>query len=130
MAYDRAAYERNREGHKQSVYAWRRRPTNLEKHRQGVRDWRAEMIALVDSFKEVPCEDCGGTFPPVCMDFDHRDGEHKVGNISRLRKTHSFDTVLKEMCKCDVVCANCHRIRTKARGQLGRHRNGKRIGEV
>jgi uncharacterized OB-fold protein len=30
----------------------------------------------------VPCADCGQRFPPVVMDFDHRDGETKSGTIS------------------------------------------------
>jgi len=45
------------------------------------------------------------------MDFDHRDRSKKKAHVSKLR--HWSDaTLLREMEKCDVVCANCHRIRT------------------
>ena len=68
---------------------------------------------LVDSLKSKPCTDCKGVFPPECMDFDHiRD---KLFEVSRL-KHQSADRLLAEIAKCELVCANCHRIRTKKRG--------------
>jgi hypothetical protein len=55
--------------------------------------------------------DCGGTFPPECMDFDHRPGEKKLFGIGQgLRR--KLEALLAEIAKCDLVCANCHRIRT------------------
>ena len=84
------------------------------------KQWRQQRIsanrAVVDSLKRAPCADCGGVFDPVCMDFDHRPGEMKRANVSYLVKQKSLDAVLAEVAKCDVVCANCHRIRTKRRG--------------
>lgn len=47
------------------------------------------------------------------MDFDHVHGA-KLANISDM-KTGSLERLLREMRKCDVVCANCHRLRTLAR---------------
>jgi len=46
------------------------------------------------------------------MDFDHRPGEKKSLEVSRLTLTKSIRRVVEEIAKCDVVCANCHRIRT------------------
>lgn len=60
-----------------------------------------------------PCHDCGQTFPPFVMDFDHRDPSDKKYTISRMYD-HSNETIDKEIAKCDLVCANCHRIRTFA----------------
>ena len=57
--------------------------------------------------------DCKGSFPPECMDFDHVRGE-KNFTIGRGYKM-SIPKVKKEIDKCDVVCSNCHRIRTKKR---------------
>lgn len=59
---------------------------------------------------DQPCMDCGNKFPPVCMDFDHVRGE-KVSDIS-LIVNRSLNTILEEIAKCDLVCSNCHRIRT------------------
>jgi hypothetical protein len=57
--------------------------------------------------------DCGGKFPPEAMDFDHVRGSkrYNIGGNEQL----NYATLQVEMDKCDVVCANCHRIRTRAR---------------
>ena len=69
----------------------------------------------IDEKKSVPCTDCGGTFPLECMDFDHVRGEKKynIGSLIGCAKAR----IDEELAKCEVVCANCHRIRTKNRGQ-------------
>lgn len=69
--------------------------------------------------KSVPCADCGGTFDPVCMDFDHRPGEVKSRSVARM-VGYPHDEIRREIAKCDVVCANCHRLRTKSRGYVYR----------
>lgn len=57
---------------------------------------------------------CGGRFPAVCMDFHHREGEDKcfdIGDTSaKGRGSRGLNAVLAEIAKCDVLCANCHRI--------------------
>lgn len=58
--------------------------------------------------------DCKRMYDPVVMDFDHRPGAVKLGNVGRMG-TSSLAKLKAEVAKCDVVCANCHRIRTKAR---------------
>lgn len=65
------------------------------------------------------CMDCRGKFPPVAMDFDHREDEAKSRTISRMvfRDTSNFEKIKEEMTKCDLVCANCHRVRTHDRIQ-------------
>lgn len=45
------------------------------------------------------------------MDFDHVRGS-KVGNVSEMLGSTSLADLLMEIAKCDVVCANCHRLRT------------------
>ena len=78
------------------------------------RDRRDNRQLLIDQMKAVPCADCGGTFPPVCMDFDHLDGSAKDFNIGSSTTT-ALRKVLAEIAKCEVVCANCHRLRTVER---------------
>jgi hypothetical protein len=65
--------------------------------------------ALVRALKNVPCAECGGTFPPYVMDFHHRDPAEKEFNIGT-NVMKNLDSLLAEIAKCDVVCANCHRV--------------------
>lgn len=69
----------------------------------------------IDELKKTPCTDCGQTFDPVCMDFDHI-GTDKLLEISKLRYQNvSLETIQAEIDKCELVCACCHRLRTKHR---------------
>ena len=71
---------------------------------------------MVNSLKDRPCEDCGGTFHPWQMDFDHREPETKLGNVGdMLSDKCSMEAILAEIEKCDLVCACCHRHRTHLR---------------
>lgn len=73
-----------------------------------------DRVAFVDWLKSAPCQDCGGTFPACCMDFDHR--RDKVTDVSKmLRSKFTNEEVMLELAKCELVCANCHRIRTRVR---------------
>jgi hypothetical protein len=67
------------------------------------------------AYKEArPCMDCGQSFPFPCMDFDHVRGVKKKDVSS----CNTLATVKTEIAKCDVVCANCHRLRTYIRQRL------------
>ena len=57
------------------------------------------------------CADCGYNAHAVALDFDHRPDEEKLGNIADM-VTYSMTKLYDEIAKCDVVCANCHRVRT------------------
>lgn len=62
---------------------------------------------VVNSAKEKPCADCGIQYPYYVMQFDHVTGK-KTAGVSRLKQSAAKSTVLKEIEKCEVVCANCH----------------------
>lgn len=71
----------------------------------------ARASALIIEAKSVPCKDCGVSYPWYVMDFNHR-GDKKF-NIGASR--HFGCKKLKaEIAKCDVICSNCHRLRTYA----------------
>lgn len=72
--------------------------------------------AYVKELKEAtPCMDCGKFYPCYVMDFDHqRDKKFNIANM--MQRASSFETLLTEIAKCEIVCANCHRERTH--GQL------------
>ena len=67
---------------------------------------------FINGLKDVPCADCGERYPPYVMQFDHRAG--KVDNLSSMA-SHKTEKILAEAAKCDIVCANCHAIRTHCR---------------
>jgi hypothetical protein len=62
-----------------------------------------------------PCTDCRRVFAYQVMQWDHRPGTHKLGDISADFWGRSREEVLAEIAKCDLVCANCHAIRTFSR---------------
>ena len=80
---------------------------------------RTEKWSLVQSIKmQRGCADCGYNAHGVALQFDHMDGFDKKNSVSNLiRSDYGWDTIMAEIDKCEVVCANCHAIRTKARGQ-------------
>jgi len=105
-------YERDqREKNSAEVKAYRDkyRAENRSVVREHRRAGRARFVARILEFKKsVGCIDCGYDKDPTALDFDHVRGE-KVKNISKFT---SFEGAYEEILKCDVRCANCHRIKT------------------
>jgi len=67
---------------------------------------------MIQDAKERACADCGVQYPPRVMDLHHRDPEAKEFAVSQFYKhTTNRDRVEAEIDKCDVLCANCHRLR-------------------
>ncbi|AHB31637.1 HNH endonuclease [Arthrobacter phage vB_ArS-ArV2] len=90
---------------------------------------RAPRQALCDKIKmESGCMDCGlqPKYSQV-LEFDHRPGEVKLFHISDRMVTGTVEDLLAEIAKCDVVCANCHRIRTVEKNQFGQDLGSTRI---
>lgn len=90
-----------------ATYTNGQRAANRRGHRKRMRE-------TVDKHKQVPCADCGKSYPSFVMDFDHVRGEKKYG-IATMIGRNSLEELLAEIAKCDVVCANCHRMRTHSR---------------
>lgn len=73
-------------------------------------DAKSRMRNLIWKYlAEHPCTGCGET-DPIVLEFNHRDPKTKVHNISDMI-THfwSLKSIMEEIEKCDVLCANCHR---------------------
>lgn len=73
---------------------------------------RNECRTVVLERFEEGCSDCGQKDIRV-LEFDHVKG-NKEANMSTLIRNGTITSLRKEIEKCDVVCANCHRIRTTA----------------
>lgn len=94
--YMKEHYRRNRD-----VYI-ARAALGREKRRQYVHDLKSS----------TPCTDCKVSYPYCVMDFDHRVQSDKVKDIHAIM-SKGWATLLGEIAKCDIVCANCHRERTQ-----------------
>ena len=80
---------------------------------------RAAGLDFVLMLKADPCADCGKRFPAPCMDFDHVRGKKYFSISKATRSARGMATLIREMRKCDLVCANCHRVRTAIRREQG-----------
>jgi hypothetical protein len=69
---------------------------------------------LRDLKTKSACIDCGINYPYYVMDFDHVRGQ-KQANVMELVSTLSKKRIDLEIAKCEIVCSNCHRIRTHMR---------------
>lgn len=98
---------------------WRRTEGFRERMRASWNDRYARAVAKVRAFKDRPCMDCGGRFPHYVMHFDHPDPKIKTFNISQKACKGLTPAVLAEIEKCDLVCANCHAIRTERQIEQG-----------
>lgn len=71
--------------------------------------------ALIEQFGGK-CSDCKGEFPSECFDFDNvvdGPGHVQIGRL--LSRNAPEEAIQSELSRCQLVCANCHRIRTRSR---------------
>lgn len=69
---------------------------------------------IITYLKKNPCITCGEGDIRV-LEFDHRVSSEKRGDISRMIANGvSLKTLINEIYKCDVLCANCHRKKTNS----------------
>ena len=67
---------------------------------------------LLEYLSTKKCIDCGEN-DPIVLDFDHINPSKKFKPISIMLSGHySWKSVLKEIQKCEIRCANCHRRKT------------------
>ena len=99
----------------------------LARNTDKVKGWtakhRAKKRDKYNQLKSGPCVDCGITYPPYVMHFDHLDASTKLSCVGHI-KACGLDRIKREIAKCELVCANCHAERTYKRAQQkkdGRH---------
>lgn len=65
---------------------------------------------------EQGCARCGYNEHPAALEFDHLPGTVKLFNVGSMAAAkRSWETIMAEIAKCQVVCANCHRVITAER---------------
>jgi hypothetical protein len=115
--YNRKWYLEHRVEDIQNSIAYAR--SNREKIRAISAGLAVRNRTFINKQKSSPCMDCKGTFPPCAMEFDHRDRATKSGAVANFASSHSsIKKIQAEIDKCDLVCSNCHRIRTYNKKQF------------
>lgn len=91
-------YQKNKKRQLENVAATNKR--YLEEGRQFIAKYK----------RSHPCIDCGCNDPRV-LEFDHVRGKKKDNVSNLVSRKYPISTIEAEIAKCDVRCANCHRIR-------------------
>lgn len=90
-----------------------KKPRGWKKDRRGTaKSRRHKLLEFVNTLKTSPCIDCKNSFPPPSMDFDHLLDDKKDSIANLIKKGYSKKVILLEIAKCELVCSNCHRMRT------------------
>ena len=71
-----------------------------------VAEFRRKTKLKAVKFKGGKCERCGYSKSIAAMDFHHRDPAKKDFSVGQA--VRSWEVVLREIKKCDLLCANCH----------------------
>ncbi len=106
--HDKKFWSKPKNKIKRKKYLKEWRLNNLDKSRNNAIRAYNRVREIIEKAKNKPCIDCNIKYPHYVMDFDHIKG-NKLINVGRTRSTLK---TLKEIKKCEVVCSNCHRIRT------------------
>jgi hypothetical protein len=100
--------EKQREAIRKHYYANREYYIDkAKKRKQSMRDFVYEIKG------KTPCADCYIQYPYYVTDFDHLDD--KITTVSNLVNKGNLEKVIAEIAKCELVCSNCHRMRTYKR---------------
>jgi hypothetical protein len=86
----------------------RRRAKSYRSQKKRRREKKAELLQASGG----GCVTCGYSAAAAALDFHHRDASTKDFSISSF--TGSWEQLVAESKKCDVLCANCHRVRHAA----------------
>ena len=93
--------------------AWYAKNSTVHKANVNVRNVKQRMILrqhVIDYLLHNPCIDCNEADVYV-LDFDHRsDKNYNIAEM--IGSAYSLAKLEKEIAKCDVRCANCHRRKT------------------
>lgn len=88
-----------------------------KRKKRTIKDNQRYIIELLTFYH---CQDCGNKDVRV-LEFDHVRGRKKDNVSKMVANGLSLETIKEEIDKCDIVCANCHRIRTYKRSETYRN---------
>ena len=73
-------------------------------------NYEAKWNFLLNVKAQIKCEDCS-IDNPVILTFHHRNPEEKEIELSMRNAQRSWESIIKEIEKCDILCFNCHILR-------------------
>jgi len=97
--YSRAHYRRNKAKHNARRHA--NQVVYVARNKQRMR------VFLEDR----SCIDCGNA-NPIVLEFDHVRGKKRYEISIMLNAGFAWARILEEVAKCEIRCANCHRVKT------------------
>ncbi len=102
-SYNKEHYVRNKKAYVTKARKWSKHNCKDNRHK------------MLNYLKDKRCIDCGETHL-LCLQFDHVKGKKRM-NVSEMVQTHCWKTILEEIDKCEIRCANCHCKKTSERNQ-------------
>ena len=98
-----AAARRHYELNKEKMIA--RAIAHKKKQQELIREYLREV-------KSAPCTDCKQSYPHYVMQFDHTSDDKLFNVADHCKLSKTLKSVKEEIAKCELVCANCHSVRT------------------
>lgn len=88
----------------------RRSECSKQKRRDHLNRIRSDKRKLIESYKDDKsckyCDECEN----ACLEFHHLNPNEKDFQISRaVSSGKTWEEILIEIEKCDIVCSNCHK---------------------
>jgi len=91
----------NRQFYREQSLEWKQR--KIARQNKNRREW-------LESLKNRPCDRCHIAYASYVLDWHHRNPGEKSFSLGRGGWLYSKQRILDEIVKCDLLCANCHRI--------------------
>jgi len=91
------------------------RDTKVNVSKKMRREHASELEAIQAYKERMGCIDCGSDYPHFILEFDHLPEFKKFGVVGHILKKYGPDKAWEEIAKCDVVCSNCHKLRSHSR---------------
>ena len=76
---------------------------------EAVKRRRNKLKEMAVEYKGSCCNKCGYNKSITALEFHHLDPSEKDFGISNKGETRSWERIKKELDKCVILCANCHR---------------------
>ncbi len=91
---------------------------------KAARKFRAKMFQQKVELQKLlggVCAKCGFS-DPRALDFDHVDPREKKFAVSQMIARQPLELIVEEARKCQLLCANCHRVKTFEYGDTASRR--------